>query len=235
MSSKNHKFNHKLAQGSEIYTSKANIYDLFSQAEDKPELVKRYFEQELKNKVVLDVGCGNGKYANLLASVVKGYVGLDSSDDQLKIARKKVNGASNVHFTHAYVHQTNTANNSFDAVIATWVIESIRNPSFQSKSLDEMMRVLKYRGSCYVIENSGNSEFDEIIRRTPDISTTKETRESLYNRGFEEVEKFESYFLFPSMNEAKSIFQIIWNQEIADRIQSERIEHNISVYKKVKL
>ncbi|MBI4919053.1 class I SAM-dependent methyltransferase [archaeon] len=79
-----------LSEGSESYYTKNEIYEEFCDAEDKPGKIFKILKELVKDKVVLDVGCGTGKYAALLAHFAKKYICLDVSSEQLKFAKNKV-------------------------------------------------------------------------------------------------------------------------------------------------
>jgi ubiquinone/menaquinone biosynthesis C-methylase UbiE len=224
---------HRMGQDADIYHKYAYTYDLFSRAEDASGTIANYLKQKLKGKSVLDIGCGTGKYLKELAPYVAQYTGLDCSLDQLALAKQKSQPYSNVSLIHNMAWNTELSSCSMDSVIACWILESIRDQQNQNQVLKEMNRVLKKEGSFYVIENTGDSEFDQIIKREPDISTTAQTREWLLSNGFNQVQNIHSYFQFSSLKEARNVFSTIWGKEIADRVQNEKIEHNISIYEKV--
>ena len=226
---------HKMGQDAAIYHQGAWTYELFCRAEDAPGHVANYLSQELCGKDVLDVGCGTGRYLNLLAPFVRGYIGLDCSADQLAIARKKAEAEihQNTVLIHRTAEQSGLPPQWVDACLATWVIESIRDPVAQERALAEMNRVLRRPGSVYVVENSGDSEFEDIIRREPDISTTKQTKSWLLNQGFEQMKTIESYFLFPSRDQARNVFSSIWGEGIANRITDRKINQTINIYRRI--
>jgi ubiquinone/menaquinone biosynthesis C-methylase UbiE len=226
---------HKMEADCAIYHENALIYDLFSRAEDARGCVAEYLAEELRGKRVLDIGCGTGKYLTVIAPIAKQYIGIDCSKEQLKIAKTKAEQFSNTSLIQGYAQQTGLCQGRIDAVLSAWVLESIRNVPMQDRILAEMNRVLRNQGAIYVVENSGESEFEDIIRRTPDISTTKENQTWLLYHGFEQVKRFESYFLFDSAEQARMVFSTIWDQTIASRIKDRRINQNINIYKKVKL
>jgi ubiquinone/menaquinone biosynthesis C-methylase UbiE len=77
-----------------LYKQLANYYDKFyyiknykNEVDFILEIFKRY---KIKMKSILDVACGTGNHANLLASKGFNIVGVDLNEEILKIARKKV-------------------------------------------------------------------------------------------------------------------------------------------------
>ena len=52
---------------SEIYNSKAEIYKVFSEAQDFPNKISGFLTPFVKDKIVVDFGCGSGRYIPYLA------------------------------------------------------------------------------------------------------------------------------------------------------------------------
>ncbi len=63
--------NDRLVATSNIFTIKSDIYDQFSLAEDFPKKVVSFLRPKLKNKIVLDFGCGTGKFIPDLSVISK--------------------------------------------------------------------------------------------------------------------------------------------------------------------
>ena len=90
----------KLLEDSEYYNKKADLYEAFSKAEDHPKKIIKFLKPLFKDKIVLDIGVGNGRFAKILASVTKKYIGIDKSKEQLKRAKKNCSGIKNLRFIH---------------------------------------------------------------------------------------------------------------------------------------
>ena len=122
---------HKMGHDSQIYNGNAKVYSLFSSAEDYPELILDFLSKHTSNKVLIDVGCGNGKYLNLLSSKIKKGYGIDIFNVQIKIALEKKR--ENLVFFSGSAEKIPLRNESVDVAILTWVLGSIHNKKLEKK------------------------------------------------------------------------------------------------------
>lgn len=99
-------------------------------------------EDKLKNKVVLDAGCGSGYTTNYFSQFTKEINGIDISKEDIEEARNMYN-ARNLFFKVGSVEQIPFKDSTFDVVYSHWVIEHLKKPQ---KIIDEAYRVLKPRG-----------------------------------------------------------------------------------------
>jgi len=106
---------------------------------------------DVKDKDVLEIGCGNGYGGYLLNQLgPKSYVGLDVMEEQIAIARKNY-----PQFQYLVQDATNLsqfANASKYVVIIFGVLHHI--PEWR-KAIDEIRRVLKPNGSLFLEEPRG--------------------------------------------------------------------------------
>jgi ubiquinone/menaquinone biosynthesis C-methylase UbiE len=98
-----------------------------------------------RNDVILDAGCGSGRFIKLLSPFVKEVHGIDISGKALKIARSyKIKNAI---IRKGNVLKIPYRDNSFDKVICIDVIEHIKD---DKKVLKELKRVVKPYGEILV-------------------------------------------------------------------------------------
>jgi ubiquinone/menaquinone biosynthesis C-methylase UbiE len=103
-----------------------------------------------KNDIVLDAGCGSGRFIKLLNPFVKEVHGIDTSERALKIAKSyKIKNAI---IRNGNVLKIPYGNDFFDKVICIDVIEHIKD---DKKVLKEIKRVLKKNGEAIVYFVSG--------------------------------------------------------------------------------
>ena len=81
-----------LLKDSKAYYEDNDYYEIFSVAEDGENKVANYLKDICKDKIVLDAGCGTGKFLNILEEYSKKYnppprppKGKSSHNDKIKI------------------------------------------------------------------------------------------------------------------------------------------------------
>jgi alkylated DNA repair protein alkB family protein 8 len=112
---------------------------------------------------VLDVGCGNGRLYQLLKDKNVSYLGIDSSEKLIELARKKWNG-SQVQVSEAHIHDrekvpqggpqfevgdilTMQYQKQFDVVFCIAVLHHIPSFALRAKALHNLFQALKPGGT----------------------------------------------------------------------------------------
>ncbi len=95
--------------------------------------------EELRSKMVLDVGCAEGYVTKYLSDVSETVVGVDTDIYYLKMAKEKVPKAS---FINASIEFLPFRTELFDAVLILEVLEHVRS-DIQINGLSEISRVIK--------------------------------------------------------------------------------------------
>ncbi len=106
------------------------------------------FLGELKDKKVLDLGCGKGRLAKILIGKGASVTGVDLSEKLLEVASRNVIGAN---FIVGSATELPLADDSFDFIICVEVLEHVPN---YKKAVEEMMRVLKKNGKIIIIDKN---------------------------------------------------------------------------------
>ncbi len=138
----------------------------------------------IKNKKVLDMGCGSGRFTNALAQQgCKLAIGVDLGDHGLNVAKHfaKDNSIKNVKFIKASVLKLPFKDNSFDFVFCKGVLHHTGN---LNKGLLEIKRVLKKKCHAFIyLYGSGGIFWDtrkwmrKVISKIPMDYTIKVLRD----------------------------------------------------------
>lgn len=219
-----------LSEKSKNYYEENDIYEIFSLAEDYPNKIFNYLYPCIQNKIVLDLGCGTGKFMQKFYKDTIKYYGLDLSEMQLKIAQNKVKG-ENVEFICCSAENIPLPDNSIDVIISTWVLGTILEVDRRNKAIEEMKRVLKKDGVIFLVENDIGGEFEIIRNRYPDIKRTQDYNNWIESKAFICANKFETYFKFDNKKQAQEIFGNIWGKDVGNKIESEKIIQKVVIYK----
>lgn len=98
----------------------------------------------VKDKIVLDIACGEGFGSNFLAKNAKFVTGADISTESVLHAKNNYNG-NNLEFKVMSVDGIEFEDNSIDVVVSFETIEHIDGES-QEKAIEEFSRILKEDG-----------------------------------------------------------------------------------------
>ncbi|NJE25547.1 class I SAM-dependent methyltransferase [Thermococcus sp. MV5] len=163
-----------------------------------------------KNGKALDLGCGTGNYTLELYTRGFDVVGVDLSEEMLKIARKKL---PRVKFIRANAYSLPFKENTFDLVLTITMFEFIHKPEL---ALNEIYRVLRPGGEVVIGTMNGKSFwfifkrikslFEETAYRYARFYTPSELESLMKGAGFEDVESkgiifFPSFFPFVKLAE----------------------------------
>ena len=217
-----------LLKDSKAYYEDNDYYELFSIAEDSENKVSNYLKKLSTNKIVLDAGCGTGKFLPIIEDVSNKYIAVDLSNKQLLKAKEK--SKKNSLFINSSLEKINLNDNSVDLIISTWVLGTITDLNERNRCLNELKRLLKPNGIIILVENDENSEFEEIRNRTTD-SRTKDYNNWILSNGFVVDKKIDTYFDFKSIDEAKKCFEVIYGKSISNKIKDKKINHKIIIFK----
>ena len=100
------------------------------------------FLDNLKGKVVLDAGCGNGYWSRIMAQKAKEVVGVDFTEKLIKIAKKK-NTSDNLKFIIGDLRKLSLSDSEFDVVFCNMALMDVDG---LDRAIGEMARVLKTAG-----------------------------------------------------------------------------------------
>lgn len=120
--------------------------------------VTNYLDLFNNNSKILDIGCGNGKYMTYRDDI--NIIGIDISIELVKICIKK-----NLNVIHGNMINLPYDDNTFDGLLVVASYHHLDNENDRKKSLNEMYRVLKKDGLCF-IEVWAMEQEDKINKNT---------------------------------------------------------------------
>ncbi|MFH1426252.1 MAG: class I SAM-dependent methyltransferase [Candidatus Kerfeldbacteria bacterium] len=103
-------------------------------------LIDQYVKPE---ELVLDLGCGNGRVADLVNQIKAKYVGLDVSDKLIAIAREQRPGND---FRVGNMLRTGFEDQTFDHVLMIASLHHIPSDELRQQALEEAKRITKRHG-----------------------------------------------------------------------------------------
>ncbi|WP_029270578.1 class I SAM-dependent methyltransferase [Virgibacillus alimentarius] len=115
----------------------------------------------VKNKKVLDAGCGEGYFSRILAKSEANVTAIDYSEKMLEIAKERTPIDLRIDYKHGSCEDLNfLEDNSFDLIVSNMVIQDFAN---YEKAFQEMYRLLVNGGyfifsilhPCFVTPESG--------------------------------------------------------------------------------
>ena len=133
---------------------------------------------DLKNKKIIDVGCGDGVFTNDLYECGKPklMIGTDLAGKAVAEAQKKyARNSKNISFKTESCYEISFPDKSFDVAIARGLLHHLADPQ---KAISEMFRVAD---EIFIIEPNGNNPILKIIEKL-----------SLYHRKHQEKSYFPS-------------------------------------------
>ena len=218
-----------LSEKSKAYYGDNYYYELFSSAEDYPNKILDILKREVKNKIVLDAGCGSGKFLPVVSKLAKYYYGIDASSNQLTLANNKIISKEKVTLICSDLCSISLEDNSIDIIYLSWVMGTILDLNKREEVLKELLRVLKPGGKILLIENNIDNEFEELRGRNKD-NRTKDYNSWVLSKNFKVLKEFTTYFKFNTVDEAKKVFDVIYGNEVSSKIGSRNINQNIIIF-----
>lgn len=184
----------------------AKVYDNWYQTKtgsyvDRTEKELVFTLLKSKTGLSLDLGCGTGNYSLELYKRGFAVIGLDSSKEMLKVARKKI---SEIYFIKGDAYFLPFKNEVFDLVLSITMFEFIKEPI---RVMKEIYRVLKPGGEVLIGTMNGRSLwflfkrikslFVETAYRYARFYTPKELKNLCKITGFKNIE-IRGIIFFPS-------------------------------------
>jgi ubiquinone/menaquinone biosynthesis C-methylase UbiE len=118
---------------------------------DKNNLEKKILIDLIKpqNKIILEIGCGDGTIARFFPPLCHQYIGIDVDQDALNRAKKNI--FPNLNFYLRSGENTQLKKNSIDTVLMHFCLHEVP-PQKQGLVLQEIHRVLKPNGQLLIVD-----------------------------------------------------------------------------------
>ncbi len=141
-----------------------SIHSYFLTRKPYKKLIK---ELELTgSETIMEFGSGVGSLAKKLATVLQNQGQLtcvDVNEKFLNRTKKKLKNYSNVKFLLGEISEMELLSNSFDYIVATWVLHHVKKNSLEP-SIQKFFSILKDTGKIFVIE------FPDSQQKRPDFN-----------------------------------------------------------------
>jgi SAM-dependent methyltransferase len=132
--------------------------------------------EELEGKLVLDAGCGMGRFAEIVECYGGEYVGMDYSL-AIDAAQANVGHRPNVHFVQGDIFNLPFRDDAFDLIISLGVLHHTPDPA---KAFGRLPRILKPNGKLSItVYDAGNKVYVANTRFWRRF-TTRLPREALH-------------------------------------------------------
>lgn len=192
--------------------------------------------QDLNIRKALDVGCGIGRFFNILANIADELVALDISEEMLEHAAKHQSSGKVVQLEVQDAHCLPFPDCSFDLVFSSMVLGQLSNVG---KAIKEMFRVCSW-GGIIVIRMASHADINSTtwyhfspelqrfdLSRVPDISCVTQSFQELGCKGFarsyrdyEHIPK--DHFLNMLSSRCYSALWCLSDKELHERLQDIR-------------
>jgi ubiquinone/menaquinone biosynthesis C-methylase UbiE len=116
-----------------------------------------------REDAVLEIGCGPGYFSRAIAAAVPegSLVLFDLQLAMLELARQRLTGFANIHFTQGDASSLPFPDESFDAALLVLVLGEVPD---QNRCVAEVARVLTQGGGVTFAESRRDSDFISIVK-----------------------------------------------------------------------
>lgn len=131
-----------------------------------PQLMEQWLEnvqlppEYFKGKVVLDVGCGSGRWTYALASLGAAVVAVDLTDSGVEVTRKATEALDHVAVLQAEIFHLPFKPDSFDFVVSWGVLH---HTAATRAAFDQLVPLVKKKGQLYIMVYEKHNPFKFVI------------------------------------------------------------------------
>lgn len=160
---------------------------------------------DFTNKIVLEVGCGTGRFTNRIIPSAREIVAIDPCESAIELCKKHTTD-NNVTYIVGTLEDLNIPSNMFDYVVFSWSMYLIENKVL---NLQIAHSALKQDGALIVLqassgefEEEGNKLYETYSPIREYSSTNSVLEEALHNTfGNVDRDEIKTHFIFSSIDE----------------------------------
>ncbi len=175
----------------------------------------RLLVRNIKEKVVLDAGCGTGYTAYSLSSIARVIVGIDFKEKRINEAKEKYQ-ADNLYFMEANIEKIPFPDSFFDIVYSCWVLEHLEHPE---QFLKEVHRVLKPDGILLLLVPNVKNLSGILVKYTP-FALQKKMESLLMKITIDKVSQDPCYYRANSVHLIDKLTKKIFNRRYLERLDA---------------
>ena len=171
---------------------------------DQTEFKKILEYSDLKNKSILEVGCGEGRVTEWIKDIPEKLIAIDPDEKRIERARQNI---QNVNFNIMSGENLEFDDEIFDVVLFTFSLHHQNS----AKALNEAFRVLKKNGRAIVVEPAVDSEVEQIhYIFENEIENLENAKIAIKNSFFKE-KKNEDFFIKVTFNNRNELLEYFFN------------------------
>lgn len=194
----------------EAYTSFAQVYDAFMDNipyDEWTAYVKELlWEHEVKQGIVLDLGCGTGSVTQRLAAQGYDMIGVDNSIEMLEVAREKAGEES---ISILYLLQDMREFELYGTVAAVVSICDSMNYILENDELTEVFRLVNNYlepGGIFIFDLNTVYKYKQILADNT-IAEDREEMSFIWDNYFDETEQINEYDLSIFLKEKENLYR----------------------------
>ncbi|PJE59440.1 MAG: hypothetical protein COU84_00845 [Candidatus Portnoybacteria bacterium CG10_big_fil_rev_8_21_14_0_10_43_39] len=121
------------------------------------------FFKNSREKICLELGCGNGRMTEFLAGVFKLVWAIDISSEMIKLAKKRLSRFNNIEYLINSGEEIDLDDNSIDFIFSYAVLQHLPNKKMVKNILKEFYRIIKKNG-LIKIQVRGKESYGGVFR-----------------------------------------------------------------------
>lgn len=188
---------------------------------------QQFPEAELRDKEILEIGCGDGRITSRFVRVAKYVTAMDPNEKILDVARNNLDSYSNVRLIAGKGERLDLPDNSFDVVFYTLSFHHIPLDK-QYDGILESRRVLRKNGRLFIYEPVLNGQmqslfllFEDEVNELRQVPKTLKT--ACAKHIFKQLRKHE-FSIHWSFDDINELFEFFKKEYGADAMKNKKAD-----------